>query len=84
MNVHLTPELRKLVEDEVATGLYGSASEVIREGLRLLAEERRWREDARRKIAEGLVQAKVGNLVPADAVVRRMRKRIQAKRKKRG
>jgi len=41
MNVHLTPELKKLVENEVTTGHYSSASEVIREGLRLLIEDRR-------------------------------------------
>lgn len=38
MNVSLTPELAKLVDEKVATGMYGSASEVIREALRLLDE----------------------------------------------
>jgi len=36
MNVSLTPELEKLVESKVQSGRYQSASEVIREGLRLL------------------------------------------------
>ena len=54
MNVHLTPELKKLVDDRVASGLYGSASEVIRAGLRLLDEEDRWKAEARRKVAEGV------------------------------
>jgi len=31
MNVSLTPELEKLVNEKVASGLYNSASEVIRE-----------------------------------------------------
>ena len=38
MNVSLTPELEKLVEEKVKTGMYQTASEVVREGLRLLKE----------------------------------------------
>ncbi len=36
MNVSLTPELDTLVKKKVESGLYNSASEVIREALRLL------------------------------------------------
>lgn len=39
MNVSLTPELEQFVEARVQSGFYHSASEVIREGLRLLAEQ---------------------------------------------
>ncbi len=42
MNVSLTPELEKFVEETVATGRYNSASEVVREGLRKLEEEENW------------------------------------------
>lgn len=38
MNVSLTPELEQLIHKKVATGLYLSASEVVREALRLLDE----------------------------------------------
>lgn len=38
MNISLTPELQQLVNDKVRTGMYQTASEVIREGLRLLRE----------------------------------------------
>jgi antitoxin ParD1/3/4 len=38
MNVSLTPELERLVEEKVKTGRYQTASEVVREGLRLLNE----------------------------------------------
>jgi antitoxin ParD1/3/4 len=38
MNVSLTPELERLVNDKVTTGMYQTASEVIREGLRLLKQ----------------------------------------------
>lgn len=36
MNVSLTPELEKYVNAKVSSGMYTSASEVIRESLRLL------------------------------------------------
>ncbi|MEO6995857.1 MAG: type II toxin-antitoxin system ParD family antitoxin [Lacunisphaera sp.] len=34
MNISLTPELEKLVQAKVSSGLYNNASEVIREALR--------------------------------------------------
>lgn len=36
MNVNLTPELETLVRRKVASGMYASASEVVREALRLM------------------------------------------------
>lgn len=39
MNVNLTPELEELVRSKVASGRYSSASEVVREALRLLEEQ---------------------------------------------
>ena len=38
MNVSLTPELEKFVSAKVRAGRYTSASEVVREALRLLEE----------------------------------------------
>ena len=47
MNVSLTPELEQFVRNKVKGGLYNNASEVIREGLRVLKEHDevrlRWR-----------------------------------------
>ncbi len=36
MNVSLTPELERRISQKVDSGLYTTASEVVREGLRLL------------------------------------------------
>jgi antitoxin ParD1/3/4 len=44
MNVNLTPQLEELVRSKVASGLYTSASEVVREALRLMEAEDRLRE----------------------------------------
>ncbi len=38
MNVSLTPQLEKFIEQKVREGNYQTASEVVREALRLLAE----------------------------------------------
>jgi antitoxin ParD1/3/4 len=38
MNVSLTPELNQFIADKVKGGFYSSASEVIREGLRMLKQ----------------------------------------------
>ena len=43
MNVSLTPELERFVEAKVESGRYNSASEVIREALRLLEDHERAR-----------------------------------------
>ncbi|NOT46267.1 MAG: type II toxin-antitoxin system ParD family antitoxin [Acidobacteria bacterium] len=64
MNVSLTPELEKLVNDKVKSGRYNSASEVIREGLRLLQDHdelKRIRlDELRREIMLGVEQIKNG------------------------
>jgi antitoxin ParD1/3/4 len=38
MNISLTPELEKFISSKVESGRYHSASEVVREALRLLEE----------------------------------------------
>ncbi|HYL73607.1 MAG TPA: type II toxin-antitoxin system ParD family antitoxin [Bryobacteraceae bacterium] len=52
MNVSLTRELERLVNDKVKSGMYQTASEVVREGLRLL-KERDKLETLRRDIQSG-------------------------------
>ena len=58
MNVSLTTELEKWVQSKVESGLYTSASEVIREGLRLLKEQDALKEirlaELRREIQQGI------------------------------
>jgi antitoxin ParD1/3/4 len=43
MNINLTPELERLIQDKISAGLYRSQSEVVREALRLLVEQDRLR-----------------------------------------
>lgn len=44
MNVSLTPELEQIINFKVQSGLYNSASEVVREGIRLLQQRDEMRE----------------------------------------
>ena len=77
MNVNLTPELEKLVRDKVDSGLYNNQSEVVREGLRLLADQDRLREahleKLRTALAAGLEEADRGDLLDGPKVVEEMR-----------
>jgi antitoxin ParD1/3/4 len=54
MNVSLTPELEKLVKDEIESGDYKSATEVVLEGLRLLRGRREKLDALRREIQLGI------------------------------
>ena len=53
MNVSLTPELERLVNEKVESGLYQTASEVVREALRLLKERDNAREQLRGDVQVG-------------------------------
>jgi len=56
MNVSLTPELERLVNEKVESGLYQTASEVVREALRLLKERDQAREQLRVDVQAGFDQ----------------------------
>ena len=68
MNVSLTPELEQYVSGKVESGLYHSASEVVRDGLRLLKEKEELHrarvEELRREVQVGIDQADQGRSKP--------------------
>jgi antitoxin ParD1/3/4 len=66
MNVSLTPELEQLVSDKVKTGVYQTASEVIREGLRLLKERDQRVEDLQREVRAGFNAVERGEFTEYD------------------
>lgn len=84
MNVSLTPELDRLVEERVRSGLYTSASELVREALRLF-----FRYDAAQaseivrlneRIASGLAELDRGDGIPGDDARRQSHARLAARR----
>ena len=92
MNVSLTPELEKLINEKVASGLYTSASEVVRDGLRLLRERDEIKKtqlrELRRDLSAGARQIKQGNYKEylsgqelVDDIQRRGQKHIDNRRK---
>jgi len=84
MNVSLTPELEQQIEQRVASGHYTSASEVMREALRLFFQfdESRSREINlfNQRIAEGLTQLDHGEALSGDKARRLTKERIAARR----
>ena len=85
MNVSLTPQLEELVKKKVESGLYTSASEVMREALRLLDERDRLRsmriEELRTEIRKGLESGEPTPL-NIEEIKARGRKRLAAEREK--
>jgi antitoxin ParD1/3/4 len=68
MNISLTKELEHYVTQKVESGLYHSASEVIRDGLRLMKERDELHQsklaELRKDIALGVDQANRGQVQP--------------------
>ncbi|MFZ0302956.1 MAG: type II toxin-antitoxin system ParD family antitoxin [Terracidiphilus sp.] len=85
MNVSLTPELDKFIADKVASGRYTSASEVVREALRLLEEHERSRaarlEEFNRELQARIDALDRGERVTADEAREHFRRRSIERRK---
>ena len=78
MNINLTPELEALVREKVASGMYNSASEVVREALRLMEQHDELRAaklaQLRRDVQAGLESGVDGEL-DAEAIKQKGRRR---------
>ena len=87
MNVSLTPELDKLVAGKVESGLYTSASEVVREALRLLEEQERARvaqlAEFNRELGRRLASLDRGEAVDPAKVRARLQGKSEDRRKQR-
>lgn len=87
MNVNLTPELETLVHKRVKTGRYNSASEVVRDALRLFEQRDRIRElqikGLRRKINEGWASLERGEALDGEEFFRGLEREEQELRRKR-
>jgi antitoxin ParD1/3/4 len=88
MNVSLTPELEKFVQTEVANGLYQTASEVIRAGLRRLKEDQEshrraaasTREELETLLLQSIERLDRGEGQDGEEMFRRLAKRIEQAR----
>jgi antitoxin ParD1/3/4 len=70
MNINLTPHLEEMVRQKVDSGLYTSASEVVREALRLMDEKDQLRvaklNQLRQDVQEGLDSGPAAAWDPAE------------------
>ena len=79
MNVSITEKLEEFVNDKVESGLYNSASEVVREALRLLVQQDELRQlrldELKKEIAIGVGQADRGELIDGEKAFEKLRSR---------
>jgi antitoxin ParD1/3/4 len=85
MNISLTPELEKIVQDKVKSGFYGNASEVLRAGLRLLVEQEQLKQGRFEQLVQdiqiGLEQAEKGEVISGPAAFEKLEKRHESRKK---
>jgi antitoxin ParD1/3/4 len=76
MIIELPPELENLVRSKVASGCYQSASDVLKDALRLLEEQESYtalhRDQIREKIANGYDSLRAGKGIDGEAVFERI------------
>jgi antitoxin ParD1/3/4 len=81
MNISLTPELEKFIQNKVNSGMYTSASEVVRESLRLLSIHNDLQsqqiKQLNQSIEAGLMDLKQGKRVSATTSYRRLKKKLK-------
>ena len=62
MNLSITPELQRLIQNKVDSGRYANASEVVRDALRRMDEHDGWRE-LREFMTPRIAAAKRGDVI---------------------
>ena len=80
--MRLTPKEQEFVQRLVSEGRYASADAALRAAFRLLEQEEAWKEDARRKIEEGLEDLKAGRVVNGEKAMREIREELRKKYEK--
>jgi len=84
MNVSLTPELEQVVNEKISSGLYQTADDVVREGLRLLIERDQRAESLRREIRAGFDSVARGERADYDATtIHKLADRVKSRGRKR-
>ena len=78
ISADLGDTLEAVVNDLVANGRYGSKSEVLREGVRLVQEREAALAELYGKLDAGLASIKRGDLLEADEVLERLETRYMA------
>ena len=83
ISAELGKPLEQFVVELVATGRYGSKSEVLREGVRLIQEREARLAAMDAAVARGLADADAGRTVPVEDVLAELEARYTAQANKR-
>lgn len=78
-SVNLGDTLEGVVDGLVRNGRFGSRSEVLREGVRLVQERERYNAYIEQAIVEGLADIDAGRTVDADTVFDELRQRFSGR-----
>ena len=88
MNVSLTPELEQVINSKVKNGFYTSASEVVREALRLLQQRDESQEAKltalRVEIQKGIAELEAGQYRDGDDVMSDIGERLKVLKQNNG
>jgi antitoxin ParD1/3/4 len=92
MNVSLTLELEKFIQNEIGSGFYQTASEVVRAGLRKLKDEKKphpaeapaTEEQLEKWIQESIDSLDRGEGIDGKKMFRELRKEISQAKRRRG
>ncbi|OIO05904.1 MAG: hypothetical protein AUJ52_13025 [Elusimicrobia bacterium CG1_02_63_36] len=86
MNANLGPAFDKFVGKLLASGLYQSQSEIIREGLRLLKEREDMKslrvQEFRKELSVGIEQADRGRFVDGEKAFQKIRKKSRGRKRR--
>jgi antitoxin ParD1/3/4 len=85
VNISLTPELEEFLQSRVSSGRYQTASEVVREALRLLERQEKEPDQGferlKERLSRGAGQAELGELIDGDEVFDELRELIEERRR---
>ncbi len=80
MNISLTTEQAKFIQEKIQTGRYSTTEQVINEALRLLEKRERhyqtWLEETRQKAVVGIEQLERGEGIEGEIVIANLREKL--------
>jgi antitoxin ParD1/3/4 len=83
-SVNLGDKLEAFISQAVRNGRYGSRSEVLREGVRMIQEREKRLEQLDQALAQGLADIEAGRIEDADLVFERLIARLDERSAKPG
>ena len=83
MEIALASELEQFIQEQIQSGRYSSASEVIFAGLQLLKDQQIYKgrfEELRQEVSIGLAASEAGEVIDAEIVFQNLQAKLQQRR----